>query len=120
MIFTGYYSKQKEYQKRNLFLVSISRWDPKYAEVDMRLPALAPTSKMLKDGYSWEEYEDKILSKLEPHLVAKYLKNKAGDKTPVILCWEKDDSHCHRSVVSKWFNKNGIQSEEYVWQKTLF
>jgi hypothetical protein len=53
-------------------------------------------------------YHDEVLSKLDPQRVVQDLREIAGDKTPVLVCFEKpepsDDQWCHRGAVSAWLH----------------
>ena len=60
------------------------------------------------------EYRWRVLSKLNPVLVAEEL---GADAT--LLCHEKDDKFCHRHVVAVWFTEHGIPVTEYTENRCL-
>ena len=49
MIYTGYYSKIKEYVDSGLTLLSISRTKPEFAKSCIDIPQLFPSNKILWD-----------------------------------------------------------------------
>jgi len=57
-------------------------------------------------------YEHDILRIYDPAAIERIIKHIAGNKIPVLVCFEKDD-FCHRHLVANWLNKNNIQCEEW-------
>ena len=55
MIYTGYYSKIKEYADSGLILLSISRTKPEFAKSCIDIPQLFPSDKIL-----WDHKKGKI------------------------------------------------------------
>ena len=55
MIYTGYYSKMKEYADLGLTLLSISRTKPEFAKSCIDIPQLFPSDKIL-----WDHKKGKI------------------------------------------------------------
>ena len=49
-------------------------------------------------------YEDEILARLDPCVVARELQTIAGGRTPVLCCWEHagGPSWCHRSLAARF------------------
>jgi hypothetical protein len=49
-------------------------------------------------------YRTEILDRLDPRAVAGELAELAGDRVPVLLCFERpaSDQWCHRSLVAAW------------------
>ena len=68
---------------------------------------LAPTPGILAEykarRLNWEgyvkEYQARVLSKLDRLRVARELDGS------ILLCWERDRLHCHRSLVSTWLEE---------------
>jgi len=119
MLKTSYFAKSAKHPGA----VSIARFPPKWYTGARYLP-LAPAPDMLKI-HDWDEYRRRyrteILDVLDPDKVLQDL----GAGTPghdiVLLCFEKNRTHCHRGLVAAWFNETrGItvpeQGEESVTQ----
>jgi hypothetical protein len=87
--------------------VSIARFPPKWYTCSRYL-LLAPAPDMLKIG-DWDEYRrryrEEILSVLEPDEVLRDLNVDGAGHDIVLLCFEKDRSHCHRGLVAAWFQE---------------
>ena len=68
MIYTGYYSKIKEYVDSGLTLLSISRTKPEFAKSCIDIPQLFPSDKILWDHKKGKidemEYTSKYLDQL--------------------------------------------------------
>ena len=68
MIYTGYYSKIKEYVDSGLTLLSISRTKPEFAKSCIDIPQLFPSNKILWDYKKGKidemEYTSKYLDQL--------------------------------------------------------
>lgn len=58
------------------------------------------------------EYNEKVLSQLDPFVVESELNSFAGSKHIALCCYEKSGDFCHRHLVSQWFNANGISCSE--------
>lgn len=86
--------------------IAISRGVPSYYK-GPRFLGLAPTYEMLK--MTKEEYYfryDIILGRLNcDELAVKF-------QDCVLLCWESDLNHCHRTYVGKWFQSAGHEARE--------
>lgn len=71
-----------------------------------------------------ELYNAEILSPLNPTKVVEELREMAGDKIPVILCWEPStpgEQWCHRGIVSAWlWDHLGMEVFEYGQEKEGF
>ena len=117
MIYTGYYSKVKDYKKAGYTVVSISRTDP--FPVDGKLLMLAPEEKTLTAyKYHWineEEYTIEYLEQLENIGIKNILLaiHSFGENV-VLLCWEAPNKFCHRHILSDYINKNSkLNVKEY-------
>lgn len=113
MIYTGYHAKNKLYEANGLMTVSISIGAPRHYKPMLTYGILCPTWAMVKANYTEQEYFDKILKKLSAAEVKKDLELFAKGKDIVLLCYEKNPLECHRSFVSNWFKRNGIECKEY-------
>lgn len=60
------------------------------------------------------KYND-FLSTLNVEDIVNDLRKISKGKEPILLCYEKSTDFCHRHLLSKWLNQNGIKCEE--WKK---
>ena len=125
MIYTGYYSKIKEYADSGLTLLSISRTKPEFAKSCIDIPQLFPSNKILWDHKKGKidemEYTAKYLDQLNELGVDRIIKmiQIFGDNA-VLLCWESPEKFCHRHILADYINKNsGIIVEEFGKEKEI-
>jgi len=87
--------------------VSIARFPPRWYS-GRRYFRLAPTPEMLKLE-DWEEYRkryrEEILSGLDPDEILRDLDVAGGGHDVIMLCFEKERTHCHRGLVAEWFHE---------------
>lgn len=119
MIYTGYYSKIKEYADSGLTLLSISRTKPEFAKSCIDIPQLFPSDKILWDHKKGKiddmEYTSKYLDQLNELGIDRIIKmiQIFGDNV-VLLCWESPEKFCHRHILADYINKNsGVVVEEF-------
>lgn len=88
--------------------VSIAKGQPKWLPEIKTYQVLAPSWKLVnRESYSYEQYYEEVLKRLDPLKVAEHLDGK------ILLCWEKDPTHCHRRYVARWLQENlGIEVPE--------
>ena len=105
---TSYFYKEFKNEKA----VSISGKSP-VGFIGREYKKLAPKywffKKYKEDGdqeFYTKQYEKEVLSLLDPKKVLEDLGEDA-----ILLCYEKE-GFCHRHLVSKWLNENGIQCTE--------
>lgn len=121
MIYTSYFGKIKDFPS-NFEPICIARWKPKWYH-GKALLSLAPSDQLLrwwravdKNALNWNKYrmifEDEVLLGHNPHSIEKMIKQAAGDKIPVLVCFEKG-GYCHRHLIAAWLRKNGIKCEEW-------
>ena len=125
MIYTGYYSKMKEYADLGLTLLSISRTKPEFAKSCIDIPQLFPSNKILWDYKKGKidemEYTSKYLDQLNELGVDKIIKmiQIFGDNV-VLLCWESPEKFCHRHILADYINKNScVVIEEFGKEKEI-
>ena len=103
MLKTSYFAKSA----RAPGAVSIARFPPKWYTGARYLP-LAPEPEML-NIQDWNEYRrryrEEILSVLDPDEVLRDLENLGAGHEIILLCFEKDRTHCHRGLVAEWFHE---------------
>lgn len=117
-MYTGYYANLKQYTKNGLVPVSISIYSPIALRNCMdRYEPLMPSNSLLrmyKDGdideRDYAELYMQSLSGLSRKRVIDDLFNITNNKSPVLLCYEKPSSFCHRHIVSEWLNESGLVS----------
>lgn len=111
MIYTSYYANL-----RNLDMdrcIGISNSMPRHIHLPT-YPKLFPPYSILHKWrtkeISWKEfsigYYNSILRFLDPEYIEAALYDK------ILLCWERNQEECHRSLVRKWLNYHGFQCEE--------
>ena len=116
MIYTSYFSKKKE-DFENTAYCSIAVYNPRYA-LNYELKnanSIKPYGVFKK--YTGEEYVEKYIERLERVGVDRIyddLISAQGDKENLVLmCYEKDQNDCHRSMFAKWWReKTGEIIEE--------
>lgn len=59
------------------------------------------------------KYKETVLRQLDPHVVARQLKDLVQWKPTFILCYETPEKFCHRHIVAKWLNDARIDCEEW-------
>ena len=125
MIYTGYYSKIKEYADSGLTLLSISRTKTESAKSCIDIPQLFPSDKILWDYKKGKidemEYTSKYLDQLNELGVDRIIKmiQIFGDNV-VLLCWESPEKFCHRHILADYINKNSnINVEEFGKEKEI-
>ena len=57
-------------------------------------------------------YKEQVLDKLNWDFVDTVLED--GD---ILLCWEKDSTHCHRSIVARYLSEHGYDVQELSHSK---
>ena len=103
---TGYFARAKKYREKGYSVFSIALFAPKGFE---SISCFAPNEKLLSDykkGVIGEDeyirrYYEENLEKIDPFdMVNKLL----AYNNPVVLCYEKPFSFCHRHIISDWLS----------------
>lgn len=120
MIYTSYFGNLKQILQINKNIVPIAictRYPYWYKGIYYK--KLAPKYNILnkwKNDHDVEsytkEYNEQILNKLDASVISKELYGLSNNNDIVLLCYEKTGDFCHRNLVAKWFNDNGILCEE--------
>lgn len=122
MIYTSYFAHMKHLSS-NCIPIAISATVPDGIHC-LHLKKLAPSYDNLmqyrKDNdwakYS-KRYKEETLSKFKPQDIVDEIYNLAGSNTAgkdiVLLCYEKDNKACHRSLVADFLTQGGIPGKEY-------
>ena len=124
MIYTGYYSKTKEYEQNGLIPVGISGKIPDGFN-GIKYQKLAPKyswwhewhDNKLSNEWFKEKYYETVLNELDSTTVVKELQDFGKDI--VLLCYETPEKFCHRHLVAEWINVNtNMNICEFELQKT--
>ena len=109
MVYTSYFAMMKWLNKEKC--ISISRFTP--VKIDIKkFELLAPSEDLLnhyKQYHDIDYYEQQYfeyLNRANPKKVYDYLDGN------ILLCYEKSSDFCHRHLLRKWFNDNGLKCEE--------
>jgi len=89
---------------------------PPYDWNGATFPALAPPRNLFfaikNKQITWEQYKESYRKEVLDKLDAQSIYNTLKDN--VLLCWEKDNTFCHRKIVADWIEeKLGIKVEEW-------
>ena len=118
-VFTTYFAKLRKLDN-NLVPIAIVRYSPKWYDGKL-YQTLVPKAETLLDYkyYSdgdWKKFKREYLEQLErldPEEVLNDLETMSRGKDVVLVCFEKDNTHCHRSLCAKWLIDNlGICARE--------
>ena len=118
MIYTSYFANIRKLP-RNCVPISIALKSPNFY-VGKVYKRLAPTSGILssykrtgdEEAYKLS-FEQLVLRHLDAKTVEQQLKDLSKGAIPVLLCYEKPDSFCHRKLVRDWFRANGVECKEF-------
>lgn len=128
MIYTGYFSKTKEYEQNGLIPVGISGKIPD-GFTGLKYQKLAPKyewwkrwhDEKLSDQWFKERYYETVLNQLDPSIVVQELQS-FGENI-VLLCYETPEKFCHRHLAAEWLNNKAgtdIHEFEFKSQPDLF
>ena len=116
MLYTSFYDSEKldKAIDDGRYVVSISRSEPRWLEVDQKVWELAPTKELfrntkLSDALWEKEYHRQLDSKKE--IILQILKD-LDKKDAILCCWCEDYESCHRRFLSNWAKKHKIKVEE--------
>lgn len=124
MIYTGYFDCLRTYQAAGLTPVCIAGYPPlEIHYTGARFPDLAPRKIWWQEwhdknlGTDWYEqrYNETVLNRLNAVDTSERLHTFGEDI--ILLCMEKPPAFCHRHLVSRWFRKHHIASDEYQIQR---
>lgn len=118
IIYTSYFGKLRRIS--DCFPIAICRYPPKYF-MGEHLKELAPNNSTLyryKNDREWtfhefaECYCAETLSRLNASEVYESIMALSGSSIPVLCCYEKDPTQCHRSVIGAWLRLAGFSVME--------
>ena len=118
MIYTSYFGNLKKLPN-NITPIAICGKSPNWYG-GLEYKKLAPKYDFFmkwKENHDNEYYvrnfEERVLNTLNPDTVINELFSLANSENIVLICYEKPGDFCHRHLVSKWLNENGILCQEY-------
>ena len=128
MLYTTYLSNVKNLPNdENVVKILITRFRPTTTFNPQKYnllwrPSLAPSEHIFarhKDGsMSWKEFREAYIEQASSSYefeksffeIRDYLNE---GKDVFLICYEKDDMQCHRSILREIFNCNNIECKEY-------
>ena len=125
MIYTSYFAQLRNLSK-DIIPISICGKAPNWYN-GYEYKRVAPNYNILmkyKQDYNEQDYiknfNEQILNNITINEfvndLIKLLEIEKGQKVNIcLLCYEKPTDFCHRHLVSKWLNENGLKCEE--WRK---
>lgn len=131
-LYTSYFARQKKMEMEDTAYISIAVGNPRYAvpyEI-VNLPELKPYGIFKK--YHGEEFREKYFERLDSFGVDRIWeaiqKAVGGHKNAVLMCHEKDENQCHRSMFAEWWLMNtgeiipefGKEEKSQYKQLTMF
>lgn len=85
--------------------ICVMRFVKPHHEYDKWVRELAPSAVLLRDyraeTIDWNEFEKRYLEEMKgrKELIADFRRRSDRGDTITLLCWEKDDRFCHRSLL---------------------
>lgn len=99
--------------------ISIARYRPKFW-TGYNMTFLGPPTSVLnafKESGNEITFEKDYMAYLDTNFsaerVLKELNKYGAGENVCLLCYEKSDMPCHRHTLRKWFQKNGVECEEW-------
>lgn len=122
MIYTSYFNKLK-YLPKDIVPISICGKYPEWYK-GIQYKVLAPKYKFFMEwkknrdnDYYIEHFQKEVLDTLEVETVVNRLYELSEGKDICLLCYEKPNDFCHRHLVAEWLRENGIECEEYDYDR---
>lgn len=114
-IYTSYFAKVKEIEKRGIMPINIALYPPRFF-FGKSIRYVAPSRSILKDTRSDEEYirryKAEILADLDVKRLVADLEALSGGKDVALLCYEKPGDLCHRHLLADYMNERGYDVKE--------
>lgn len=124
MLYTSYIAKLNKLPQDTIKML-VTRFPPKWLNIKeynklYSIQELAPSQELLlqlKKDNDWNNYVTRFHDEIESrddmkqalNSLLKYLKQ---DKDVILVCFEKDYLHCHRSLLGEWVSNQGIEWKE--------
>ena len=117
IIYTSYFAKAENFDRNKYALISIAGKAPDGWQY-IQYKKLAPSWSIWKEWHDNTPVNKKgsrtryihrfvweILARLNPQDVLNRIRELAGNKTPVLFCYERPGDFCHRHIIAKWLTK---------------
>lgn len=118
MIYTSYFANIKKLPS-DIIPIAICGKRP-LNWTGLSYPKLAPKKSFFLEwkknndnNYYIEHFQKEVLNLLQPQEVIKELYLLSNGKDIALICYESSDKFCHRHLVAKWLNENGLNVKEY-------
>lgn len=117
MYYISYFANMKNIPE-NVEVVGIVKIMPKWLDGKgiRNITDLSPTDRILRlyksHKITWNEYCYMYYRDVISQLDIKDVLHQLGDGDVCMCCYEKNGEHCHRYLVKKWFEMNGIEVVE--------
>lgn len=125
ILYTSYFANWRKYKGLDSFLISVTRFPPKYInfkeEGIYNWSILAPSKELLlayKDGsITKEDFRTKYIIQISQNTEARKamntIKNSLDNGVNVtLLCYEKSEDFCHRHILAEIFDEAGYNIKE--------
>ncbi len=115
-IYTSYYKNEAFLKSNNIVMVGVSRFPPE--NIKYNILELAPSAELLmkyKENPRWEWYYGTYLCQLRNTNICSYMNKldaiskENNGKDIALCCYEFPDEHCHRHIISDFFNDLGLE-----------
>lgn len=115
-IYTSYFANSKRLYAAGVEVIGIARYQPKWF-YGRNMKHLAPTSYMLSDRCTHEEYI-KLYEGILMSLNLEQLKTEleAIGRDVALCCYEKPGDFCHRHLLADYLNKHGWNVQEFGYK----
>ncbi len=117
-IYTSYFAKLRSLPE-SIVPISICGKAPDWY-TGLQYKKLAPKygffmewKKTHDNDYYIEHFDSEVLNLLDVKTIYEELSKMSRGKDIALICYEKPSDFCHRHLVAKWLNKNGIPCDEY-------
>ena len=119
MIYTSYFAQLRNLPE-NIIPIAICGKSPDWYK-GLEYKKLAPKwsffSKWKKNhdnDYYIKHFNDEVLNKQDILIVYEELMHLSNYQDIALICYEKPEDFCHRHLIADWFNKNGIECNEWM------
>jgi len=124
MLYTTYFAKMNKIPDDCIKLI-ITRFPPKWLDIN-KYPntyiakELSPSQELLlkyKKDNNWDEYVIQFYEEMNYRKDMVNMLKKLGNILNkgidiCLICYEKDYTHCHRSLIGEYFKEEGIEWKE--------
>lgn len=122
MLYTTYFSKINDIPGEDIKLI-ITRFPPKWLDYKTipnthLIQSLAPSKELLldyKNNNNWSNYVKQFKKEMVnmQHDLNRIEETLKINKNVYLICYEKDDNFCHRSILRDYFKDLGYQCKEF-------